>query len=210
MSLEVNTQNNNSFFCVPVSDSTEASSLKKIKACLKDWKDVINERVGHSRQKLQEITEKTEKEQQKEKCEQDRLCKDQYLDLLSNVTSHLQNLSVKDAADKNVFCHLLYDSNQQIQAVSLSRVKDSTLYVSNLLTAPWNLAMNGEVPKDFQSRVVKQAGSSLMQSLFIEGRQKKLTKVELTALKTAFNFYKRLQMKVDESTGVCTYQLSSN
>lgn len=184
--------------------------LHKIRRTLKEWVEVMAERLGHSR--AEKYTKPKNFEEDAEKFEDFRKVRG-FIDLgMGKRTRELEsaNLSVKanveDASLDPCVIAFVEDQDGVIQAISSSSIGESEVYVNAILTAPWNQRMHGPVDKDQQCLVTKGAGTRLMAFNYQLAQTHEKPILKLKPLDGSLGFYERIGMV--EKDRYCVYLIT--
>jgi hypothetical protein len=142
---------------------------------------------------------------------------DDYAELFhdSGVMTSYGNLSQRLGAEISNFHEryavlILQDESGCIQAIASVAKRVESLYVSTLLSAPWNTKMHGKNSPENQVKAVKGAGTALIAHICLLAHEEGKSKIELQPTDNSVTFYEdRLKMKFHEPTQ-CYYFDSSS
>jgi hypothetical protein len=119
-------------------------------------------------------------------------------DALIDYKSIVMRISVELGVANNYFM-VLTDQDQRIQAVAAFSILPEEIYINALLSAAWNISMQGENAPEHQILAVKGAGVTLMRQLYELAKQQQKSRVSLYSTRSAERFYdEKLKMKTDK------------
>lgn len=204
------------------------SDVRKIQTTLKLWKEVVNERLGESRVLKNKSTEHN-----------DLFLEDQgtlqnYVSIIKFVQTHMsrvvgvdkENIKIKDdqkskagaganhdeSADHcegELIVQICLDQDKRVQSIGIAHFNNGELYINNLLSAPWNIKMNGKVPEEYLSAITAGAGKTLVRSMYVVAQQKKANILLLTPSKASYGFYNHLGMTFDSKMSQFFFPVSA-
>lgn len=200
-----------------VSTVTSSADVKKVQAAIKLWKEAINERLGNSRAIKNDGIDGINLTAFQE----DQSTVKNYQDITKYIQTHLtkhkennkENIKPSEFKKNNMeedskqsanyvdgeaVLQVCSDKNR-IQSISVAHINKDGLYVNNLLSAPWNIKMNGKIPEEYLSFVTKGAGKTSLLSLYKLAREKQSKILYLTPSKASFGFYKHVGMVFDST-----------
>lgn len=176
-----------SFFSCSVLKDTDIAIAKTFKKTLRDWKDIIFDRLGNCREKFSTKDQK--------KVQDDLESVSQYKELLGTATEYLNNF-INKKQESTVRKILYITKDTHLQAIACVSLTDH-LYLNILISAPWNIRLNGEVQEVHKSLYCKGSGTALMLGIYKLAQKFELPKIKLTPLAGSHSFYKN-QIGMDE------------
>jgi hypothetical protein len=165
--------------------------LEEIHQTIGKWREAIKARATVSQLKAASSSNFSFKEIALE----DKEAADSYNSLIANVELDVKILKSGQGGHLRSLL-VLHDSTKRIQAIASVNERTQSVYVDTLMSAAWNVPMQGSNTEEHQAYVVKGAGTTLMRQVYELARARGKARVELTPLDSAIGFYDdHLKMK---------------
>lgn len=148
---------------------------------LKDWKEIAAHRFISCKKEFA-LTAKY-------KVDNDTESVKQYYDVLNLSTECLTELSNPDKNTTALKILLLY-KDTILQGISCIVLENDHVYVKGLVSAPWNIPMNGPIQQAHQSLKVKGVGTSLLRDIYTTAQEERKNSIVLVSLPGSYSFYK--------------------
>lgn len=152
-----------------VYDATPEERATSVNKTVKAWKDLSMDRLGNIRRN-------------RELYPIDREAVDNYKEVLSMFQVFEDNGQSKKI-------RILKDETGITQGICSFTVKENSIYVNQLFTAPWNLKMHASNEENYEGLVTRGVGTILLADCYTEAQQKGLKRLELTPLGTSSSYY---------------------
>lgn len=178
------------------------TSIERVAATLKEWRAVVMERLGETRGlRNADLLAK------------DMQLVDNYRELVFYISAGLESISTRNGRTPNgeLTIKYLLDMTGRVQAIALARInrEEGLLYLSNIITAPWNLKMGSPIPAEYQSFRTEGAGTTLMTSLFRLAQRESLRRFALKPLDGSYGFYKDKLGMEETPENECFYAVTA-
>ncbi len=152
--------------------------IKALSKVFKNWKEAISDRLGNSRVQF--------KATQPHKFEDDQKTVKEYKELIGYFEQHLDIFK----KDPSKFKILILTRDTHVQGLASVSNKVNHLYVHTLISAPWNIPMNGTVCEEHTPLISKGVGVALMKGFYLAAQKENLPSINLKPLSGSYTFYK--------------------
>ncbi len=171
--------------------NTKSAVIKEIQQVMSTWCTAISAREEKSKKLVSSYPGEFS---YSEMAQEDKDVVVTYGMLISSMAADLDIVSQGISNTRTLL--VLHDGKQRIQAIAPVEERVNSLYIDTLLSAAWNIPMNGNNTKAYRECVVKGAGTTLMRQIYELAKMRKKEKIELTPARSSEGFYdSHLHMK---------------
>ena len=176
--------------------------VKLFTRTLKDWKELLEDRVGTLRARIQEESNPEVSTLLQSHLVEDLTFKSDYLELCAHFRDSCQQLSERE---RQIVA--LTDEQGLIQGFcdyqfveSMEKVK--SVYIHTIFTAPWNVRMRSPTPQTHAHLFTKGVGLTLIRHVYQDALTKGARELQLRPLPNSESFYKeKLHMRESRDVG---------